>query len=245
MAGTTSPYSVAGTSVLAVVESLLPVLIAQLYKPGHPVMFGVGPSVTDMKDGRDLYYKAEKMLFKAATIQMGKFYHLPIAGEAGGTMTYRPDVQNGAESMLYLLSSVTGGQNLISGLGSLHNANGMSAEQIVMQCGLADMAEYVARGIDMSEAKLALDSIRDVGPGGNYLTDSLTMDLLRSDEFFDSPHLDLTGGCEEDAPGVYEKAHETAERLIADHRPAVPDKVRSAIREFFRKKYQDPTLADR
>ena len=156
-----------------------------------------------MKSGHDLYYRAEKMLFKTVGVQMGKYYNLPISGEAGGTLTYRADVQNGAESMAYLLAAMSG-QNEIGGLGSLHNANGMSAEQIVMQCGLVDMAEFVTRGVNVSDYKLALDSIARVGPGGNFLTDSLTIEQLRSDEFFQSPYVDLTGGYTQEAPGMAE-----------------------------------------
>ncbi|KKL85883.1 hypothetical protein LCGC14_1950290, partial [marine sediment metagenome] len=200
MAGTTSPYSIAGTSLIANAESLIPVLIVQCFKPGHPVFYAVGPSVSDMRSGHDLYYRAEKMLLKLAGVRMGKYYGLPLAGEAGGTLTHRADVQNGAESMMYLLAAVTG-QNVIGGLGSLYNANGMSAEQIVMQCGIADMAEFVSRGVDTSDYKLALDSIDRVGPGGNFLTDSLTLEQLRGDEFFNSPYVDLTGGYTPDAPG--------------------------------------------
>jgi trimethylamine--corrinoid protein Co-methyltransferase len=243
MAGTTAPYSLAGTSLIANAEALLPVLIAQSYKPGHPVFYSVGPSVTDMKSGRDLYYRAEKMLFKLVGVQMGRHYRLPIAGEAGGTLTYRPDVQNGAESMLYLLAAL-GGQNIVGGLGSLHNANGMSAEQILMQCGLVDMAEYLSRGVDLSDQKLALDSIAAVGPGGNFLTDPLTLELLRSDEFFESRHLDLSGGYVPEAPGLYEMAHREAERLVAEYQPAVPEKIQQAIRAHFRPKYRDPAVAN-
>ena len=232
MAGTTSPYSVAGTALAANVESLLPTLLAQVYKPGHPVLYAVGPSVTDMRTGNDLYYRTEKMLFKMIGCRMARYYKLPISGEAGGTLTHRPDMQNGAESMMYLLASITGGQNIIGGLGSLHNANGMSAEQIVMQCGLVDMAEFVARGVDTSDRKLALDSIDSVGPGGNFLTDALTIDLLRSDEFFDSRHLDLTGGYVDGAPGMFEKAHEEVENRISGHRSTVSEAVRDAVRSF-------------
>lgn len=244
MAGTTSPYSVAGTALIANVEGLLPVLIAQVYKPGHPVFLGTGPSVTDMRFGHDLYYKAEKMIFKIIACQMGKYYDLPIYGEAGGTLTHRADVQNGAESMLYLLASLAGGQNIISGLGSLHNANGMSAEQIIMQCGLVDMAEYVAAGLDMSDYKLAIDSIQSIGPGGNFLTDKLTMDLLRSKEFFSSPYLDMTGGYSSDARGMYEIANQKAEELVNNYKPTVPEKVRIAIKNFFRDKYQSRDTID-
>lgn len=243
MAGTTSPYSLAGTLLAANVEALSPILLTQVYKPGHPAFYGIGPSVTDMRTGHDLYYAAEKMLFKTAAAQMGKFYRLPISGEAGGSLTWRPDVQNGAESMAYLLAAVTGGQNVIGGLGSLHNANGMSAEQIVMQCGLADMAEYLARGIELSERKLGLDSIRSVQPGGNYLGDALTMELLRKGEFFASPHLDMTGGYRDHAPGMYEIAHQTVEDIVASYRPTVPGKVIEAIHRHFAAKYRDPSLA--
>jgi trimethylamine---corrinoid protein Co-methyltransferase len=235
MAGTTSPYSVAGTVLAANAESLLPTLIAQCYKPGHPVFYAVGPSVTDMRSGHDMYYRAEKMLFKLAGVQMGRFYRLPISGEAGGTLTHRPDVQNGAESMMYLLAALTG-QNIMGGLGSLYNANGMSAEQIVMQCGLVDMAEYVSRGIDISDRKLGLESIARVGPGGNFLTDGLTIELLRSDEFFGSRHIDLSGGYHDGASGMYEMAHREVERLVAEYRPTVPEKVLEAIRGYFGRK---------
>jgi trimethylamine--corrinoid protein Co-methyltransferase len=229
MAGTTSPYSLAGTVLAANVEALLPVLIAQVFKPGHPVLYAVGPSVTDMRSGHDLYYRVEKMLFKTAGIQMGKFYRLPVAGEAGGTLTHRADVQNGAESALYLLAAIAGGQNLIGGLGSLHNANGMSAEQIVMQCGLADMVEYVARGIDVGDPKLGFESLLRVGPGGNFLTDDLTLG-----EFFDSPLVDLTGGYTDQSPGMLEIAHRKVVELVDNYRPTVPEKVREAIGRFFR-----------
>ncbi|MDP7161997.1 MAG: trimethylamine methyltransferase family protein, partial [Phycisphaerae bacterium] len=237
MAGTTSPYTVAGTALVTNAENLLVVLVAQVYKPGHPVFYGAGPSVTDMKTGRDLYYKAEKMLFKIAATQMGKYYNLPVKGEAAGTLTYRSDVQNGAEGALYLLASVVGGQNGVGGLGSLHNAVGMSAEQIVMQCGLADMVEYVARGIDMSDHKLGLSSIDRVGPGGNFLMDDLTLELLRSDEFFESPYLDLTGGYEDDRPGIHEIAHQKVDELVNNYKPTVGGKVQAAIKGFFLKKY--------
>ena len=243
MAGTTSPYSVAGTALTSNVENLIPVLVSQIIKPGHPVYYSVGPSVTDLKTGHDLYYKAEKFFFKTIGCAMGKYYNLPVKGEAGGTLTHRADVQNGAESMLYLLASHLGGQNFIGGLGSLGNANGMSTEQIIMQCALVDMAEYIACGVDMSDYKLALKSIEQRGPGGNYLTDDLTLDLMRSDEFFWSEYSDLTGGYQKDAPGMYEIAHQTALDLVAGYKPKVPEKVQEAIKNFFKDKYSSAAIA--
>lgn len=245
MAGTTAPCTVAGTALLSTVEALAPVLIAQAYTPGHPVLFGFGPSVMDMRSGHDLYYKAEKVFFKLIACQMGRFYKLPVCGEAGGAMTWRPDVQNGAEGMAYLLASHLGGQNLIGGVGSMDNANGMSGEQIVMQCGLIDMAEYIAGGVDASDRNLACESILRAGPGGDFLTDDLTIERMRSAEFFASRHFDLSGGYEPGAPGMYERAHREADRLVAEYRSRVPDCVTEAVKTYFRGRYHDPALRRR
>lgn len=244
MAGTTSPYSVAGTALVSNVEALAPVLVAQVYEPGHPVTYGFGPSVTDLRSGRDLYYKAEKTFFKTIACQLGKFYNLPISNEAGGALTFRPDVQNGAEGMVYLLASHCERQNILGGVGSMDNANGMSGEQIIMQCGLIDMAEYLSKGVDISDKKLAYESIKDVGPGGNFMTEDLTLELLRSDEFFHTDYFDLTGGYDPTKPGIYEKAHQTANELVENYTPEVPEKVIAAIKNFFKDKYHDSKVAD-
>ena len=232
MAGTTAPYSVAGTALLANVESLLPTLLAQVYKPGHPVLYAVGPSVTDMRSGNDLYYRTEKMLFKMIGCRMARYYKLPISGEAGGTLTHRPDMQNGAEGMMYLLASMAGGQNIIGGLGSLHNANGMSSTSR-SSCS-AGWSTWPSSSPGASTPAIAssLASIDSVGPGGNFLTDALTIDLLRSDEFFDSRRLDLTGGYVDGAPSMFEKAHEEVENRISGHRSTVPEAVRAAVRSL-------------
>jgi trimethylamine--corrinoid protein Co-methyltransferase len=232
MAGTTSPYTVAGTMLQANVETLVPVIVAQALKPGHPVFYMIGPSATDLRSGHDLYYKAEKMLFKTMASQMGRYYNLPIGGETAGTMTWRYDPQNGAEGILYLLASMAGGQNLFGGLGSCHNANGMSAEQIILQCGMLDMAEYAARGVSLGDSELGVESIRSAGPGGNFLTDDLTIKHLRDDQFFRTPYFDFAGGYRE-SDGAVAMAHETVGQIVAAYKPAVPESIQEDLRRYF------------
>ncbi len=114
----------------------------------------------------------------------------------------------------------------------------MSAERIIMPAGLVDMAEFLAGGVCADETHLALDAIGRVGPGGSFFDDDFTMSQLRAGEFFSSPHFDMTGGHEDQAPGMYEKAHQTAERLVSEHRPQVPGKVIEALERFFHAKRQ-------
>ena len=234
MAGSTSPYTVAGTMLLANVETLLPVLIAQALQPGHPVFYMIGPSTTDLRLGHDLYYKAEKMLYKIMAVQMGRYYGLPVAGETAGTMTWRYDPQNGAEGMLYLLASVAGGQHLFGGLGSCYNALGMSAEQMVLQTAMIEQAEYVAGGVNLEESELGLASIRAAGPGGHFLTDELTLQHLRGGQFFQTPLFDYTGGSRPSA-GAVAMAHEQVEQLVRSHSPAVSETIRRELSVYFQK----------
>jgi trimethylamine:corrinoid methyltransferase-like protein len=107
------------------------------------------------------------------------------------------------------------------------------------------MAEYLAKGVDMSEYKLGLDSIKNVGPGGNFLVEDMTMDLLKSDEFFESEFFDMSGGYVDGVKGMYEIAHEKANALVANFKPTVPAKIQAAIKEFFHKRYQDKRVSDR
>ena len=74
----------------------------------YPVFHTAGLSTIDMKTGEDFYYCAEKVHYKITCIQMGQFYNLPISGEAGGMLTHRADIQNDAESILYLSSPTAG-----------------------------------------------------------------------------------------------------------------------------------------
>ncbi len=142
MAGATSPYSVTGTALISNVEALLVILIAQVLKSEHPCFYtGGASSVMDMHTGHDLYYKAEKAKFKLIASQMANFYKVPHSGETGGSLTYRHDMQNGVESMSFILSAMLAGQAVFGGLGSLGNANGMSAEQMIIQDALLSMAE--------------------------------------------------------------------------------------------------------
>ncbi len=236
MAGATSPYSLTGSALIANVEALLVVLVAQVLKPGHPCFYYAGASsVMDMHSGHDLYYKAEKAKFKLLACQLGKFYDIPIAGETGGTLTYRHDLQNGAESMSLILSAILAGQAWFGGLGSLGNANGMSAEQMIIQDALLSMAEYYQRGVDLKNLDRDYESIEQTGIGGSYLMDDLTLENLGSNEFFDSDVFDLTGLYKENPTSIYEKAHQKVTAIINNHKPVVPEKTQEKIKAFFKK----------
>jgi len=211
--------------------------LAQIIRSGHPFLYAFGPSVTDLRSGHDLYYTLDKVLWKAAQVQLAKAYRLPCSAECGGSLTYRYDPQNGAEGILFMAAARASGADVLSGIGSCHNANGMSAEMMVIHEAWLRAAEHLLRGIPMDETKLALERLMAAGPGTHFLTDDLTLALMGGDEFVHHDLFDFGGGYEE-SPSMLERAHEKVAALTAECDSPLPGQVQENLRRYFRDEYK-------
>ena len=237
MAGSTAPYSLAGTLLQSHIEVLMIALMAQVLRPTHPVEYVSGLSVTDLRSGADLYYTLDKVLWKNAAVQLGLAEHMPVGAECGGTLTPRYDLQSGAEGMLFMLAAHASGAHRIAGFGSCHNAVGMSAEMMVVQHAYLRAARHLTRGIRTDEPLLGTASLERVGPGGQFLDDELTFDLMRADEFFRDDVFDLHGACG-NSQSLLERANERVEQLVSDYESRVPGDVQEGLRRYFAELYR-------
>lgn len=236
MSGSTGPYSMAGTLLQAHIEVLMLATMSQILRPGHPVVYFTGLSVTDLQNGTDLYFTMDKVLWKTAAVQLAQAEHMPGWAECGGTMTRRYDPQCGAEGMLFMLAAHASGANMISGFGSCHNAVGMSAEMMVIQQAYLHAARHLSRGIRTNDQLLGTASLERVGPGGQFLDDDLTVELMRSDEFFQDDVFDLSGGHGDGRP-MLERAHDRVEQLVSGYQSKVPGDIQEGLRRHFKDLY--------
>ncbi|HPO09181.1 MAG TPA: trimethylamine methyltransferase family protein [bacterium] len=236
MAGTTAPYSLASTLLQANCEAVFTAALTQMVNPGNPYFYTMGLSVSDMRSGHDLYYTLDKVLWKIAGVQLAKSYGIPCTVECGGTLTYRCDPQNGAEGILFMLGAFASGGDILAGLGSCHNANGMSAEMMVIQQAWFQAAQFLGRGIRTDDLRLGIENIRQAGPGAHFLEDDLTLKFLRGDEFFKNEIFDFGGGYEPSL-SMLERAHEKVENMTADYRSPVPESIQEDLRRYFHDLY--------
>lgn len=235
MAGTTAPYSKAGTLLLGNVELTFLAALTQMIRPGNPYLYFFGPSRMDMRSGGDMYYTLDKVLWKNASVQLGKAYGIPTGAECGGTMSLRSDLQSGAEGMLFMQAAHQSGADLLSGIGSCGNAMAMSAEMMLVQTAWLKAARFLDAGLD-TDTHLAMENILRTGPGEHYMTDGMTMDLLHSDEFFNSELFDY-GDLHEGQPSMLERAHQKAEEMVAGFQCPHSGEVQEELQRFFRDEF--------
>jgi trimethylamine--corrinoid protein Co-methyltransferase len=175
----------AGTLVQLHAEELSGLVLTQLVRPGAPVLYGGIPGMADM---RDLSYRAggvEFGLMNAAISQLAAYLGIPNYCSAGITEAKIPSMQAIYEKTFSICQvALAGGNYIHHAAGVLDSIMTVDYGQFVIDNEIIGMAMKMLRGIDVDEEHLALDEIRTVGPGGNFLSLEHTVGHLR-DEYLE------------------------------------------------------------
>jgi len=232
LCGATSPITLAGNLVVQTADSLMGVMLTQIVKPGTPVIFGSVATNTDLRDLKYLAGSVEMGLLNAAGAQMAQFYHLPFYATGGMTDAKVLDAQSGYESAISSLLCALAGANFI------HDAAGMMEfaltacyEKFVIDNEILGMVMRAVDGIKVNKDTLAFDLIKEVGPGGNFVTAKHTRRFMRREHYRPSLSDQNTRERWETKGGknIWQKAGERARRLIAEPKYHLPAEVRQQI----------------
>ncbi len=219
--GATGPATVAGTLALTTAEVLFGVVLVQLIKPGAPVVLKPDTDVFDMKTTQVTYSSPEQNLGKMAMTQLARRYNIPIYSLGGGVESKVPDAEAASIAMMSMLMNGLAGVTLSQSLGSMSFGIYGSREMAVICDEMVNMIKRVLRGINISDETLALDVIREVGHGGNYLTHDHTAMMFRQEMFF--PGLfrrqTLDGWLQSGGKMAHEVAHERVQAILAKAGP--------------------------
>ena len=175
--GTSSPVTIAGTIAQTHAEILGCMVVSQLVNPAAPIVYTSFARGVDMKTGNVSMACPEFGILKAALAQMGKYLDLPVRMPSMLRDSKVLDAQAGFE---------TGMIGTVTGL----NADLMDAMQLDMDL-VVDFPDLVfcdecmagirriARNLVINEESLALETIKEVGPGGTFLTHTHTFENFR------------------------------------------------------------------
>ncbi len=177
---TTGPVTPAGTLVVGNAEVLSALVLMQMASPGCPVYYAAAQTASDLRTGGYTGGGPVDYLFGAATNLLADYYHLPLSMGAFATGAKEPGWQSAIDNTMSALMAVSTGADMLLGAGLLHGSRIFAYDMLLMDVEIWEMLRSMFRGIGIDENTLALDAIRDVGPGGNYLEHSHTLRNMRN-----------------------------------------------------------------
>jgi trimethylamine--corrinoid protein Co-methyltransferase len=170
LAGAMSPVTVAGTLAQVLAEALAGCALTQLIRPGAPVVFGAFVSSISMQSGAPTFGSPEGTLLLNGASKLARRLNLPFRSGGSFTSSKVPDAQSAQESAQTIAATVVSGVNFcLHAAGWLEGGLCSSYEKFVMDADQLGMMHVLAKGIDLSEEGMAMDALREVGPGGHFL----------------------------------------------------------------------------
>jgi len=177
----TGPATLAGTLAQENAEILAGIALTQAVQPGLAIGYGGSCHTMDLRTMLCSFGAPEQVLLGIAMAQLPLSYGLPVLFNAGLTDSKRVDVQAGLEKGMTLLSGALAGIETFAHMGICGADQGASLEQLIIDDATAAYVKRVLKGIAVTPKTLALDAIRRVGIGGNFLTDDHTLDHFRDE----------------------------------------------------------------
>ncbi len=218
-AASTGPVTLAGTLVVGNAEVLAALALLQLAYPGCPVYYAAAQTATDLRTGAYTGGGPADFLFGAATNLLADFYNIPLSMGAYATGAKEPDWQAALDNSLSAFMAVSTLSDMLLGAGLLHGSRIFSFEQLLLDCEIWSLLHAMFKGIPVDQDSLALEAIRQVGPGGNYLGSRHTLKNMHS--LWQPSLLDRRpySAWEVKRDGARQWAGEKARRVLQDHRP--------------------------
>lgn len=233
----TAPATLAGNLVVTLVDMLSPLVLMQLLNPGTPIYFAAAPAAMDLYSAGYTGGGPEDYLLAAGSCEISRFLNIPMFIGAYATGAKEEDWQAALDNSLAGLMPVLTKGAAMNGAGTLDGSKIFSLQQLVMDTEIYRVIKKVSEGILVNKETLALDVIKEIGPGGNYLTHEHTLKNL--DQIYQGRVLDRSTYEKWKATGkegAYEKATALVKKILEEHEvEPIPTKVLEEWRTLMRK----------
>ena len=235
LAGAMTPATLAGALAQQNAEALFCIALAQLVRPGTPMVYGAFTSNVDMRTGSPAFGTPEYVKGAFASGQMARRYRLPWRS-SNATASNVVDAQAAYESEMAIWGAVMGGVNLLyQGAGWLEGGLTASYEKLIVDAEMLQMMAEVLTPFRVDEAEIGVDAIAAVGPGGHFFGSPHTLE--RYETAFYRPLVsdwrNFETWQEDGARTATERANTIWKRLLAEFEPPPMDPgTREALDDF-------------
>ncbi len=235
--GAMAPVSIPAAIAQQTAEAFAGIALAQLVRPGCPVVLGSFLSNTDMQSGSPGFGGPESAISLYCTGQIARHYGLPWrAGGGGLTSSQTPDAQAAYDALNTMLPAFLAGANLV-----MHSAGWLESglvscfEKFVIDIELLRVLREEFTPLQVDEESLAFDAHVEVGQGGHFLGAAHTLERFRT--CFYRPLLSSTENFERWRRGgeldAAARASNVVRRTLEEYeQPPLDDGVREELVEY-------------
>jgi trimethylamine--corrinoid protein Co-methyltransferase len=242
LAGAMSPATLAGAIAQQNAEALFMVALAQVARPGAPMVYGGFTSNVDMRTGSPAFGTPEFVKAAFATGQMARRYGLPWRS-SNATASNVVDAQAAYESQMAIWGAIMGGVSLLyQGAGWLEGGLTASFEKLILDAEMLQMMAEVLVPFRVDDAEIGLDAMAEVGPGGHHFATAHTLE--RYETAFYRPILsdwrNFETWSEDGARTATERANGVWKQLLAEYEPPpLDDGAAEAIDDYVERRRRE------
>ncbi len=217
-AGSTGPCSIVGNLVLNNVEILGILALAQLIRPGLPVLYSTFPSASDMRSMMATYGGPDTRRMETGAAAMADYYRLLTRGNVCISDAQDIDYQTGAESLFNLLTAMHNQVTYLPGCGITGGFGMASREKLLLDAELVTAVRYYYEPLNCDSLKEIVALIKEIGPKGNFVAHPHTFTSFKKELF----HTDLFSRVSNDRwlnrnKSLTELASAHADKMLLDY----------------------------
>ncbi len=160
--GLIAPVTLVGATVFHTADVLAGITMAQLVRPGAPVLFGGAPAAFHMKAASSPMAAIEALQLDVAYVEVGKALGLPTQAYMALSDGRELDAQAGAETFGGALLAALAGVNSVSGPGMLDYVLAFSLPKLVLDNELCGQALHLVRPVEPRDDLPAADLVRQL-----------------------------------------------------------------------------------
>ena len=168
--GLIAPVTLVGATVMHVADVLGGLTMAQIIKPGAPVLFGGAPATFHMKQASSPMAAIEALHLDVAYVAVAKSLGLPTQAYMALSDAKVLDAQAGAETFGSALLAALAGVNSISGPGMLDYLLVFSLEKLVFDNEMCGQIHHLMRPFAPANDLPTLDLVRELLAEQHMLT---------------------------------------------------------------------------
>lgn len=236
LAGAMGPVTNAGAIAQSLAETMAGCALAQLVRPGAPVVFGNFLSTMSLRSGSPTFGTPEPAIGSMVVGQLARRLGLPLRCSGNFTTSKLPDAQAMNEGTMSMLAAIHCGANfLLHSAGFLDGLLSMSYEKFMMDLDFCGALHTYLDGVQVDDNTLAFDSFAEVGHGKHFFGCSHTLANYET-AFWDSEMADNEPFERWEEAGSVDaatRANRRWKQSLADYQtPALDEGIDEALRDF-------------